>query len=628
MESSARSYVLVALQTLRRLIGWALLLVISGFVLMFLLQIPHSPRVDHLRVIVILKDWANPVIAEVASWAGATWPARSLSFAPLILAFGVWLVKLGIDATLQAAQRAVLRKMKRVRAVSEEVLAQLEGRITADSERTREQLLRKYRDIEQALKASRRKRCAFLSVDVVGSTEMKNAEEETAIAATFQAYDEMLRQIFEKHGAWKTAWTPDGVMVCFLQLDLAAAAAQRILECLPEFNRTHNKLQTPFRVRCGLNEGEVAIFEDSKLEKVADHTIDVAGHMQKNAQVNTLWLGEPVYEALGHQEGFIPLDRTMDGLRVYEWSLAARRAMATPAAVVTNRIGRYEILEELGRGAAGIVFKAKDPQIGRTVAIRLLPRGNRTPEELEEDRQRFFREAESAAGLSHAGIVRIYNLGEDAEGQPYVVTEYVEGMTLERWLAPDGPEEFARSMDLKETFHFAWQVADALDYAHKRNVVHRALRPTNILVTREGKAKIADFGVARTSGTPMNPQSPIVGMPDFRAPEQFRVAGCDARSDIFSFGVTLYWMVTGKRPFSGSAPDEVAHKVVHTHPAPARKLNPKLPPGIDVVLSRCLAKDPKDRYASARDLAADLEAIRYGRPLSSAPLPTTPTPAN
>ncbi len=647
MDTSARSIILLTLQAVQRLIGWSLMLVIFAFLVMFGLQFPHSPKVDEFGFIISLKDWANPLIAEVGSWVDAPWPAKSLSFIPLVMAFTIWLGKLGVDATFQTVLRVVSRRMKAAKTVSDDVLAQLEGRITADSEQAREELLKKYRDIEQALKSSRRKRCAFLSVDVAGSTEMKNNEEATAIAASFQAYEEMLREVFDKHGAWKTAWTPDGVMVCFLQLDLAVAAAQRILEALPNFNRRQNKLRTPFRVRCGINEGEVAIFEDSKLEKIADHTIDVAGHMQKHCRTNALWLGEPVFNRLKETDGFIPLERSVDGYKVYEWgrepidmaAVAAGAAVAGPektavapranaAASATNRIGRYEILGELGKGAMGVVYKAKDPQIGRTVAIKMILTGTQTEEELEEYKQRFYREAQTAGQMSHPGIVTIYDVSEDGAGQPYLVMEFVEGQTLDRLLAPPKAGGPPQLMDLKQTLNIAWQVADALDYAHKRNVIHRDIKPANILVTPEGKAKIADFGIAKMSGTQMTQTGLMVGTPAFMAPEQITGKGADSRSDIFAFGVMLYWMVTGRRPFTGSAITEVAYKVVHANPESPRELNANVPPGVEVILGRCLAKDPAKRYQSAGDVASDLEAVRYGRPVSSTPIPMSPTPAN
>jgi class 3 adenylate cyclase len=197
------------------------------------------------------------------------------------------------------------------------------GAITADSERARAALLKRYREIENALKSARRKRCTFLSLDVVGSTQMKVGEKETDVAVTFQAYMEMLKTIFEQYGAWKVAWTPDGAMVCFLQLDLAVAAAQRVLQGLKHFNDNENRLKIPFRVRCGLNEGEVPIFEDSRLESVADRVVDVAGHMQKQGPPNALWLSAEALNSLADKSGFRPTGQSVDGFEAWEWPVEA-----------------------------------------------------------------------------------------------------------------------------------------------------------------------------------------------------------------------------------------------------------------------------------------------------------------
>ncbi len=192
-----------------------------------------------------------------------------------------------------------------------------------DSERKREELLKQYWTIEQALKGANRKRCTFFSADVVGSTRMKNEQSEAAVKATFHAYEMMLKKIFADYSAWKKAWTPDGVMICFLDRELALGAARRLLENLPRFNATFNKLPVPFQVRCGLNEGELSIYEDSALERIADKVIDVAGHMQKHAPADTLLVGAHVYQALADKTGFVRSDLVVDGYETYAWRLVA-----------------------------------------------------------------------------------------------------------------------------------------------------------------------------------------------------------------------------------------------------------------------------------------------------------------
>jgi len=277
-----------------------------------------------------------------------------------------------------------------------------------------------------------------------------------------------------------------------------------------------------------------------------------------------------------------------------------------------NRIGRYELLEELGRGAMGAVFKARDPNLGRAVAVKVILTANLTPQALAEYKKRFYREAEAAGRMTHPGVVTIHDMGEDpTSGQPYLVMEYIEGVPLDNMI-----EQTPAGLPLAQVLDLGAQVALALDYAHQRGVVHRDIKPANILVTKDGRAKIADFGIAKLEGAQLTQTGQLVGTPAFMSPEQFSGGGVDARSDIFSLGAVLYESLTGKMPFPGETVTEIIYKVVHAPLAPARQHNPQLPAEVDVVLSRCLAKDPAQRYQRAQALAADLDNLKAGRPLS------------
>ncbi len=397
----------------------------------------------------------------------------------------------------------------------------------------------------------------------------------------------------------------------------------------------------------------MAIYEDSKLEKVADHVIDLAGHMQKQASPDALWMGKEIYDTLSDQSGFFPSTQVVDDLKVYEWTPGARRSnqqptveataaafkktlsgptksspapsgpTASPLDDNTQRIGRYEVLGELGRGAMGAVYRARDPQIGRTVAIKMILMGNQTEEEIEQFKQRFYREAQTAGQMSHPGIVTIYDVNEDEFGQPYLVMEFIEGTTLDKLLAPQTLGKPAPRRTVRDNLDIAVQVADALDFAHRRNVIHRDIKPANILVTTEGKAKIADFGIAKTVGTQMTHTGLLVGTPAFMSPEQITGGRVDNRSDIFAFGIVLYWIFTGTKPFAGQAITEVAYKVVHSMPTPVKQLIADLPSELDDIISRCLAKKPEERYQSARDVVVDLESLRSKMPAVAAPQPAT-----
>jgi class 3 adenylate cyclase len=653
VELNKRSVALFPIALVQFVIGWTLVAVCIGLVILFGLQFPHSEKLDAVSLINQIHFYGDPLLGDIAPWMNSKWPSPgSVSFVPLVVALVVWGVKLGVNMAFTRTRSMVTRMIpvaKTTKAVAVSGLALEEDELAgADSEHARDQLLKRYREIEDKLKAAKRKHCAFLSIDIVGSTQMKVGEREASISATFQAYEEMAKKVFKQYGAWKQAWTPDGVMVCFLQVDLAVAAGLNMLARLKKFNERDNKLRTPFRVRCGVNEGEIQIFEDSKLEKVADRVIDVAGHMQKEARPNSLWLGEEVYKILADKTDFHPYPVEVDGFKVYEWCTepvpavvaapAPKRGTgpgvkgavpgAAAAAAGAQRTGRYEILQELGRGAMGAVYKARDPQIDRIVAIKVIMVGNQPPEVLEEYKQRFYREAKTAGKMSHPGIVTIYDMSEDEEGNPYLVMEFIEGKTLDRMLAPAKSDLPSKPMVIKQKLDIAAQVADALDYAHRRNVIHRDIKPANILVTTEGKAKIADFGIAKMEGTHMTQTGMLVGTPAFMSPEQITGGEVDSRTDIFSFGVMVYWMLTGKRPFPGEAITQIAYKVVHGSPTPIFQLNPNLPPEIEPILMRCLAKKPEERYPNASEIVAALEAVKAKLVLASAPVPSAPKPAS
>jgi tRNA A-37 threonylcarbamoyl transferase component Bud32 len=293
------------------------------------------------------------------------------------------------------------------------------------------------------------------------------------------------------------------------------------------------------------------------------------------------------------------------------------RTMAASPALSdgVRRIGRYEIQEEIGRGAMGAVYRALDPQIGRTVALKVILTRDLPPEDLAIYKERFYREARAAGKMSHPGIITVHDIAEDAYGTPYLVMEYVEGKTLDRLISRDGGER----MPVPQCLEIAIQVAEALEYAHRQGVIHRDIKPANILVTPGGQAKIADFGVAKLVGTQYTQAGAVVGTPAFMSPEQLTGATVDARCDLFSFGVVLYWMLTGEKPFSGDTITAITYKVVHTSPLPPKQLNPALPAEYDTVLLKCLAKDAAARYQNARELITDLQALKAGRPLAAQP---------
>jgi eukaryotic-like serine/threonine-protein kinase len=259
------------------------------------------------------------------------------------------------------------------------------------------------------------------------------------------------------------------------------------------------------------------------------------------------------------------------------------------------QVGRYQILDTIGTGANSRVVRGFDPMIGRSVAIKLFPRGLATG----EGRERFLSEARVVGQISHASIVALHDMGIDETNQtPYLVMEYVEGQPLERIL-DKGSVPFPRAC--------AWaaDIAMALDVAHRKGVIHGDVKPANILINEEGRVKLTDFGMARLASRDTK-DTPLLGTPAYWCPEQIVGKPQDARSDIFSLGVVLYEMITGTRPFDADTLQGVCTRIMTSTPLPVSHSNPSLPAGLNELVASCLAKDPGQRRASGEDLAIDL----------------------
>ena len=273
----------------------------------------------------------------------------------------------------------------------------------------------------------------------------------------------------------------------------------------------------------------------------------------------------------------------------------------------TKRFGRYQVVGELGRGAMGVVYKAHDPQIERMVAVKTVSLWEQEHEAEKEFRLRFINEAQAAGRLHHAGIVSVFDVGEKSEDQePYIVLEYVAGESLNRILARE------KKLPLPKALRLAEEIAEALDYAHKQGVVHRDIKPANILVTEDGHAKIADFGIAKLNLAHFTLPGKVLGTPAYMAPEQLTGEGADGRSDLFSLGVILYVMVTGHSPFPGNSATTVCFKVATREPVAASAFDLSLPPQLDAVISQAITKDPAERYQSGAEFAEDLRLLQQG----------------
>jgi len=276
-----------------------------------------------------------------------------------------------------------------------------------------------------------------------------------------------------------------------------------------------------------------------------------------------------------------------------------------------KQFGRYEVLEEIGSGAMGAVFKARDPMMDREVAVKTIHAAALIGPMADQYRERFTREARAAGRLAHPGIVTVFDAGVEGD-TPYLVMEFVPGRTLDSVLSTG--EHFP----LEKVYEIGQQLAEALAYAHANGVIHRDIKPANVQLTGSPeRAKIMDFGVAKLTQAQVTSTGTLLGTPAYMAPEQFTGMPLDGRSDLFSLGVILYWLATGDKPFTGDTITAVSYKIVHTEPIAPRQLNPGVPAPLEAIILKCLAKDPAARHQSGDELAADLAALRTGVPLPS-----------
>ena len=268
---------------------------------------------------------------------------------------------------------------------------------------------------------------------------------------------------------------------------------------------------------------------------------------------------------------------------------------------------RYRLERKLGSGGMADVWLAEDQELGRRVAVKILHERYSNDEQFVE---RFRREATHAAGLSHPNIVSIFDRGV-ADGSYYIVMEYIEGRTLKELVVTRGP------CPVPVAISYTRQILAALRYAHRNGIIHRDIKPHNVLVDREGRVKVADFGIARAGASEMTEAGSIVGTAQYLSPEQARGAPVDESSDLYSTGIVLYELLTGTVPFTGETPVEIAMKHLSQTPEPPSTRRAEIPHDLDLVVLRALAKEPSDRYRSAGDLDRDLELVARGEAVGS-----------
>jgi len=287
-----------------------------------------------------------------------------------------------------------------------------------------------------------------------------------------------------------------------------------------------------------------------------------------------------------------------------------------------RKFGRYEVIDELGKGAMGTVYRARDPMLHRTVAIKTINM-DLDRDEVADYEARFYQEARAAGGLNHPNIVTIYDIGKSGH-IAYMAMEILDGKELRSIMTQGKALPVGRAIDI------AAQAAEGLGYAHEHDVVHRDIKPANLMINREGLVKITDFGIARMRSAEVRTQTGVVlGSPRYMSPEQVVGKRAEPRSDIFSLGVILYEMVTGRAPFAGEDVSAIMFQILNFVPPPPSSVNTDAPEMLDFIVAKALAKSPNDRYASAREMASDLRECRLQVPTrtssSVVPKPTQPS---
>jgi len=285
-------------------------------------------------------------------------------------------------------------------------------------------------------------------------------------------------------------------------------------------------------------------------------------------------------------------------------------------------LGRYQVEKELGKGAMGIVYQGKDPKIGRVVAIKTMALSQEfEADELKDVKERFFREAETAGRLTHPNIVTIYDAGEEHD-LAYIAMEFLKGKDLTPHIKPEN------LLPLGKALSIIARVAEALAYAHRNSVVHRDVKPANIMYEPESDSvKVTDFGIARITDSSKTKTGMVLGTPSYMSPEQLAGKKIEGRSDLFSLGVTLYQLASGRLPFEGDSMAQLMFKIATEPHADIRTHNPKLPACVAAIVNKALAKDPQTRYQDGEQMAKALRLCLQSLQAAARPSPAPPAPA-
>jgi serine/threonine-protein kinase len=318
-----------------------------------------------------------------------------------------------------------------------------------------------------------------------------------------------------------------------------------------------------------------------------------------------------VYEYVNRGGGFRDLDTRIPKLKEVDKTSTIRSPLKARAPSVLDeidpeeltRIGRFEILQILGRGSMGLVYKALDPKINRLLAIKTIRFSDEFDEDvIQEIKERFFREAEIAGQLSHPSIVTIHDMGEDQD-LTFMAMEYLEGENLEKYISKKN------LLPLRRVLSVMASVAEALEFAHRADVIHRDIKPANIMLLKTGGVKVTDFGIAKAISSSRTRTGVILGTPNYMSPEQIMGQKIDPRSDVFSLGVVFYQLLTGELPFQGDNLSSLLYQITQVKHPPLRSFSPRIPVACEQIMEKALAKNLDERFQSAGQMAKFLRFL-------------------
>ena len=474
---------------------------------------------------------------------------------------------------------------------------------------------------------------AVLLVDVIGTPAFFEEHGENAVLVLLQHHHELVVPEIEQAGGTVVRTIGDTALVLLATAAEAAQVAIRLQQRIEKFNKDRPGKEQ-FELRVALH----CSGDPAAERKAFDDAVTVAGGLVKACQPSQILLSQALVQALPKEMGFsvgpaepdaVDAGPVAGEVRELAWKPAvdpvepeapppvsqpaphakdAVKPAQAPAAQPTaeneppKKLGRYEILEEIGVGGMGVVYKANDPTVGRIVAIKTV-RLDVSGAQREELVSRLKQEAQAAGRLEHPAIVTVYDAGE-AEGVFYIAMQYVEGRALSAYLAERTLLAVAQIVAIVE------ECCDGLHYAHEQGIIHRDLKPGNIVLNPEGRPKILDFGIAKITDSGTTQAGVILGTPNYMSPEQAAGRRVDRRADIFSLGAILYELLTGERAFSGKTAAEVLKKIRDQEPKPIREIDATVEPALERVVRKALVKDPFQRYQNCQAMGEALTAIR------------------